>query len=302
MDILKHLKDDTLQDLYVQEHQEERGSKLSKNKMVNSIADEIEASGVKSLLATMKRDDLGAMADSAKVEFNKKDNKKSKAVLTKKLGVAISKEGINDFLNNLSVDLLKSVAGDLEVKAGDKKEDLVHTIGDAVRKVGLESYFESLEVDSLQDVADDLGLKTYRTNNKRKLVHCIVNKEDVPKEPKAKKPKLEFAKKKKPIEKGTTYEDVFQHYYVGEVRDWCREHGLKTSGKKGVLIRRALAYLEGDESAKSHGKKGKGKAKANGTPSKAAKAKEEKEKEKEETKEEAAEEEEDEEKAKKKGK
>jgi len=272
------LRNDTLQDLYLKEHQDERGSKLSKHKMVTSISDAIESSGVKNLLANVKRADLRKVADQAKVDFKKLDNPNSKAVLSKKLAAAIAGEGVNDFLSgHVSVDVLKTIAADLDVKSSDKKEDLVEEIGSAVRRVGMETYFSSFDVDQLQDVADDLGLKTGKTNNKRKLVECIVAKEDAPKEPKAKKAKVEFSKKKKAIQKGVTYEDVFQHYYVGEVRDWCKEHGLKTSGKKGVLIKRVLAFLDGDEeTTKAHPAKGKKGGKANGAK------KEEKEESKEE--------------------
>jgi len=68
---------------------------------------------------------------------------------------------------------------------------------------------------------------------------------------------LKQVKKKKAIEKGITFEDIFQHYYVNEVRDWCREHELKTSGKKGDLIKRILAFLDGDEEATKAGQKKK---------------------------------------------
>lgn len=287
-DILNHLRNDTLQDLYLKEHADERGNKLSKHKMVTSISDAIETSGVKNLLANVRRDDLKKVAESAKVDL-KKDNSNSKAVLTKKLAAAISSEGINDFLSgHVPVDILKTIAGDLEVKVSDKKDELVEEIGSAVRKTGMETYFGSFEVDQLQDVAEDLGLKTHHTSNKRKLVECIVNKEDAPKEPKAKKAKVEPSKKKKAIAKGVSYEDVFQHYYVGEVRDWCREHGLKTSGKKGVLIKRILAFLEGDEETTKAAPKGKkgSKAKANGSKKEEKKEEEEKgEKEEEEAEE-----------------
>jgi len=262
-DLLGLLHNDTLQDLYLKEHQDERGAKLNKKKMVSTISEAIETSGVKNLLANIKREDLTKVAEGAKLDFKKNDNPKSKAVLNKKLSSAIAKEGINDFLSeHVTVDVLKTIAADLEVKAGDKKEDLVEEIGSAVRKVGMEAYFGSFDVDLLTDVAQDLGIKTHKSNNKRKLVECIVNRKDLPKEPKAKKAKVEFSKKKKAIQKGTTYEDIFQHYYVGEVRDWCREHGLKTAGKKGVLIRRVLAFLDGDEES-TKAKPGK-KGKANG--------------------------------------
>lgn len=281
-DILNSLRNDTLQDLYLKEHQDERGTKLNKKKMINSITDAIESSGVKNLLANIKRDDLTKVAEGAALELKEKDNAKSKAVLTKKLSAAIAKEGVNDFLNeHCTVEVLKLIAADMDIDASDKKEDLVESIGDAVRKVGMETYFGSFDVDQLQDVAEDLGLKTHRTSNKRKLVDCIVNKKDAPKEPKAKKPKVEFSKKKKAIQKGSTYEDVFQHYYVGEVRDWCKEHGLKTSGKKGVLIKRILAFLEGDEESTKAKPKTGGKGKSNGKAEKEQKdeAKEEEEEE-----------------------
>ena len=251
--------------------------------MVTSISDAIESSGVKNLLANVRRDDLKKVAESAKVDLKKGDNANSKAVLTKKLAAAIASEGINDFLSeHVPVDVLKTIAGDLEVKVSDKKDELVEEIGSAVRKVGMETYFGSFEVDQLQDVAEDLGLKTHHTNNKRKLVECIVNKEDAPKEPKTKKAKVEPSKKKKAIAKGSTYEDIFQHYYVGEVRDWCREHGLKTSGKKGVLIKRILAFLEGDEETTKAAPKGKKGGKANGSTKKEEKKEEEEKGEKEE--------------------
>jgi len=198
-DILKTLHSDTLQDLYLKEHEDERGSPLSKHKMVTSITDAIESSGVKNLLTNIKRDDLKKVADEAKVQLKDKDNPKSKTVLTKKLSVLIAGEGLNDFLNeHLTVGTLKAIAADLELKAADKKEDLVSEIGEAVRRVGMETYFSSFDVDLLQDVAEDLGLKTGHTNNKRKLVECIVNKEDAPKEPKAKKAKAEFSQRRRP--------------------------------------------------------------------------------------------------------
>jgi len=136
-------------------------------------------------------------------------------------------------------------------------------------------FFSSFEAEQLQDIAEDLKLKTGKTANKRKLVDCIINKKDAEKEPKAKKHKVEVSKKKQEIEKGATYEDIFQHYYVTEVRQWCKDHGLKTSGKKGALIRRILAYLDGDETTKSlppgqRNKKRKGKGKSRKGNKKAA--------------------------------
>jgi len=209
----------------------------------------------------LKRDDLKALAEKIEgIEWKESDNKNSKTVLIKKLAAAAEKQGINDFLNeHCSVDQLKSIAEDIDIEASDKKEELVKQIGNSVRTMGLEGFLSAFNVDSLQDVCEDLKLKTHHSNNKRKLIEAIVTKKDVEQEPKKKKAKVEASKKKKPIQKGSTYDDIFQHYYVGEVREFCKEKGLKTSGKKAVLIKRVLAYLEGDEESTKAQPRGKGK-------------------------------------------
>jgi len=275
-DILNSLETETLQDLYFHEHQDQRGSKLTKPAMVRDVSESIEEAGIRALLTSLKREDLKKLISTEDVDW-KKDNKNSKTVLVKKLLVSISKEGINDYLTeHVETDLLKTIATDLGLEVNsDKKEELVKHIGDAVRVLGVESYFSSLNVDSLQDVCEDLKLKTGGTNNKRKLVESIVKNEDVPKEPKAKKAKVEFNKKKQPIKKGVTFDDVFQHYYVDEVRDWCKEHDIKTSGKKAVLIKRILAFLDGDESVKVNEKKAANGSKGKGRGGKAKKEVEE---------------------------
>jgi len=250
--LLSSLHSDTLRDLYVKDHPEQRKAKVAKKALLGSIAENIEHTGARNLLANLKREELKALAEKAEVQFRETDNKESKAVLSKKLGERIDAEGINDFLaEHGSEDVLIAIAESLDLEtAGEKKEDLVAKIGSAVRRIGLESYFGSFEVDLLHDVAEDLKIKTHKSNNKRKLVDAIVSRKDLEKEPKAKKAKIEVGKKK-PIEKGQTYQGIFQHYYANEVREYCKDKGLKTSGNKDEMIKRILAYFEGDESGKA---------------------------------------------------
>src|SRR5690606_21856508 len=135
----------------------------------------------------------------------------------------------------------------LDIDPDGKKEEVIEKISTTVRALGMESFFYSFDVNTLHSVCKDLKISSKGSNNKRKLVEAISTKSNVELEPKKKKPKLTYSKEKKPIEKGITYDDIFQHYYVGEVRDWCREHGLKTAGNKKDLIKRILAFLEGDK-------------------------------------------------------
>jgi len=270
-DFLDHLENDTLEDLFLCRHPEHRGEKLRKKTILDDMSGEVEELGAKGLFQIMKREDLKKLSEGVNsIAWKNDDNRNSKTVLIKKLASAAEEQGIHDFLSeHADSEQLKSMAVVLDLEPADKKEELVQQVSGGTIHLGLEGYLSSFNVDTLQDVAEDLKLKTHHSNNKRKLIEAIINKEDVEREPKKKQAKVEFSKKKKPIQKGVTYEDIFQHYYVGEVREYCKEKGLKTSGKKGVLIKRILAYLGGDEdSTKSSGKGGK--------KSKAPAAKEEK--------------------------
>jgi len=275
---------------------------VKKQKMVSSIADAIEDAGIKALVANMKREELKKILGPSENEegSEEKEVTQNKIVLSKRLREKISAVGIHDFLqDHADEDLLKDLCLNLDVEAdSEKKEELVSQVSATVQELGMESYFGSFNVEYLQDVCEDLKLKTGRTSNKRKLVECILRQENAVHSPRKKK-KVQYSKKKQAISKNSTYEDIFQHYYVDEVRDWCRENGLKTSGKKGVLIKRILAYLDGDETTKATATTGR-KAKSNGA-SKAKEAKEAKEAEAEEEEEKKEEGDEEEAKEEKKG-
>jgi outer membrane biosynthesis protein TonB len=123
------------------------------------------------------------------------------------------------------------------------------------------------------------------------------------------------ANKDKPsIKKGVTYQGIFQHYGREEIFEWAKDNGLKTSGNKPQLIKRIIAFLEGDKentvAVPKEKKEKKEKKEAPKSPKKGKKTtekkatkKDEKKEEKKEKKEEAEaeEEEEEEEKKEKKG-
>jgi len=198
----------------------------------------------------MKREDLKVMADTVGVTFKESDNKNSKAVLSKKMKDKIQDVGIDDFLSDhADVALLNRLCESMDEEPDSKnKEDLVRQVSDLVRALGAEAFWNSFDVSLLHSVTADLKLKAKGTNSKRKLVESILTNSDPEKaEPKKKKRKITYSKKKKPLEKGVTYDDIFQHYYVNEVRDYCKANGLKSSGKKKELINRILAYLNGED-------------------------------------------------------
>jgi hypothetical protein len=52
---------------------------------------------------------------------------------------------------------------------------------------------------------------------------------------------------KKPIVEGITHDELYQGYYLPELKEWCKEKNIKTSGSQRDLIKRILAFLSGDE-------------------------------------------------------
>eukprot|EP00005_Dracoamoeba_jomungandri_P007525 CAMPEP_0174269378 /NCGR_PEP_ID=MMETSP0439-20130205/40771_1 /TAXON_ID=0 /ORGANISM="Stereomyxa ramosa, Strain Chinc5" /LENGTH=231 /DNA_ID=CAMNT_0015358113 /DNA_START=186 /DNA_END=881 /DNA_ORIENTATION=- len=230
--------------------------------MVRDISAKIEEAGIKYFLEVLHRDTLAQLAEQAEVQFKEGDNSKNKRVLQRKLGLVMNEKSVDDFLQDIcSEDDLKALCEELGVEpASAKKEQLVRQLGTIVRELGMESYFSSFNADCLADICDDLKIKTYGSSNKRKLVESIISKEDMPK-PEKKKRKIAFSKKKKPIKKGVTYDDIFQHYNVDEVRAFCKENKVKASGKKSDLINRVLAFLDGDESVLAKDRRGRKKEK-----------------------------------------
>jgi hypothetical protein len=288
-EVLNSLSLETLEDLYFHENPEARGEKkkLKKKEIVDALSDKIDTYAIEVFVASLPLAHLKTLAEK-KVEFKESDNKNSRSVLSRRLTELIVSTGFDEFLDeSVDADQLKVVAEDFDVKA-DKK-----AVSEAARTYAAERYFTNFDVESLRVLADDLKLKeAAKTSSKRKLVEAIVTQEDAEAPepaPKKKKQKKADVGKKKALEKGITYDEIFQHYYVEELRDFVKAKGIKVSGKKPVLIKRILAFLAGEtegimagdkvekkkkSSAAKKGKgKGKGKAEGEGKTATATKGK-----------------------------
>jgi len=250
--IIKKLSDETIKQIYHINTNDE--GDLTRTQMIERINRAIEKTGVSILFDTLKRDDLKAMSNTVGVTFKESDNKNSKAVLSKKMKDMIDEAGLEDFLSdNADTVLLNRLCESLDIEDPEQsKEKLVQQVSGFVRGLGAEAFWNSFDVSVLHSVTADLKLKAKGTNSKRKLVDSILTNSNPEKaEPKKKKRKITYSKKKKALEKGITYDDIFQHYNVNEVRDFCKSHGLKSSGKKKELINRILSYFNGDEESSS---------------------------------------------------
>jgi guanyl-specific ribonuclease Sa len=73
------------------------------------------------------------------------------------------------------------------------------------------------------------------------------------------------------IKKGITFDEIFQAYFLPELKDWCKQHGLKVTGNRRDIIKRILMFLDGDVVSTTPGSSKKRKRK--GTQKKVAKRK-----------------------------
>lgn len=271
--VLNSLGLETLEELYYHDDPhaaKDEKKKLKKKDIVDAISDKIDTYAIEVFIASLPLAQLKTVAEKAKAQFNEKDNKNSRSVLSRRLAEQVVSAGFDEFLDTVDADTLKAVAEDFDVKA-DKK-----AIAEAARTFASERYFGNFDVESLRALAEELKLKqAAKTSSKRKLVEAIVTQEDAePVEaPKKKKQKTDVGKKKA-LEKGITYDEIFQHYYVEELRDFVKSKGIKVSGKKPVLIKRILAFLAGEtEGIMAGDKTEKAKKKKKATTKKAAASK-----------------------------
>jgi len=58
---------------------------------------------------------------------------------------------------------------------------------------------------------------------------------------------VKYSKKRPKIARGVSPENLRFHYSVPELQAFMEENGLKKNGKKSVLIKRILAWLDGDK-------------------------------------------------------
>jgi len=234
--LLEKLSKKSILSLYHHEIPDSIDKAVPKKKdLIIKIARWMEEGGVKTFIESLKRDELKSASTGCELKWEKDDNKNSKSVLTRKLYEKIMKMGFDNYLekhgNKNLLNIFSDVL-DIEIEEDTEKEDLRKQIAAAVRAFGMETFFWKFDTSILLEIMKELNLKTRGSNSKRKLVEAIVANKSIKKEPVKKKGKLSYSKTKKPIEEGITYDDIFQHYYVEEIREYCKAHGLKSAGKK----------------------------------------------------------------------
>jgi len=195
--------------------------------------------------------------------------------LHKTLKQALSDKGINDLLSKVDLDLLKRYSTLLALDRTDNGEELKKQVSDELMLTGMESFLNKLTLALLKAHCSEMNLEFKSNAQKKELVDKLMvhifeleplpedaskvkDKSPKTKEKKEKQPKKEVVKEPKPkreawvappldtIAKGQhdNFTAIFDNFNIPDLHKFCKDKGLKISGKKKDIIKRIIAYLE----------------------------------------------------------
>ncbi|KAK5578009.1 hypothetical protein RB653_002959 [Dictyostelium firmibasis] len=193
--------------------------------------------GVKSYLEQMSHANLTTLYASIRTPLaeGEKDVKKNKIFLTKRITISVTHD-FNGYFEDLSGEDAKIFHAMTNSKISEK-------IIEEITLVGLEIFLFTVQAKVLSELCTNFEYDV-QSNNPTLMVTSILMGSVPPKKETQPKKKITFSKTKpKSLKKGLTYHDIFQHYYVNELSEFCRKHEMKVSGNKKDLINRILRFL-----------------------------------------------------------
>jgi hypothetical protein len=281
--------------------------KENKTKTVKAIVDHCYQRGVEKFVSSVLNVDI---MKTALQEAGETVSNNSRDAVLKQFNDSIGtgEGGLEVFLTKLNQPTLEEFVKLLDFETdATTKDQFSYDIADEVLLLGTRVLIEKASAATLKDALKTIGKKV--SGKKAELEDRLLNEafpgiieeneekdSETPKKSKSATPKqspalknAEIIQNRKPLEKGITYDEVFQGYWADELKDFCRKNGLRATSNKKDLIKRILNWFENPEEKGFPEKKRKKKQK--GTPNKKQKLdneekedKEEKEEEKEEEK------------------
>jgi len=233
------------------------GKTVKKTALKKMIQKSISDVAVRSLADALKKEQLAEAIAPLNINHEAAhNNPNSKRVLYKRFLENVSEVGIAAYMiEHVEIDLAKAFCEAIGIKAtGKTVEALAQQLASHLEHEAVVAYWESFDLNTLHDVAFDMKLEApeTETTSKQVLIEAIINNESVAKLEK-RRPKTEPLKlnpsKNKPskIADGVSFDDLHYWWGVQELKEWCKERKVMTSGNKQELINRILAFLAGDK-------------------------------------------------------
>ncbi|KAF2070633.1 hypothetical protein CYY_008043 [Polysphondylium violaceum] len=216
------------------------GEDRTKNNNRTILKDVVFSKGLKFVLESCYKEEL-AVLYSAWSEEGEDTKGYNKASYAKRLKRVIEGSRI-DFFTQISQEerailheLLKT-----DIKLDENK--YAESIIDEINRIGLEYFLKDLPAATLSYYCEKSGFVNVSTVND--MVTTVLTGVE-PAKISAPKKKITYSKTKLPLSSKLKYQDIFQHYYVVELQDYCKAHKLSPTGTKKVLILRIMNFLAG---------------------------------------------------------
>jgi len=210
------------------------------------------AMALKKLLDLVPEKDLEGFGVETK---NEDKTKVKREALCKRIFAAMQEAGPAKYLEKLESSFLNNLFGVLVVDkpSGNNNKKMAEALLQYADSIGVENTLSSLNVSQLQTIASSLKLSV-DSNSVSVYMDCIISGESYKKE---KKKPVQPSAKKPDIKKGISKVDLQQHYYRGDLAEYCKKNSLTASGSKKELINRIVDHLEGKPAKKEGAKKRK---------------------------------------------
>eukprot|EP01117_Protostelium_nocturnum_P006108 TRINITY_DN2201_c0_g1_i1.p1 TRINITY_DN2201_c0_g1~~TRINITY_DN2201_c0_g1_i1.p1 ORF type:complete len:298 (+),score=130.71 TRINITY_DN2201_c0_g1_i1:107-1000(+) len=214
-----------------------------KAELIANIVSESKSRGITRMVAELKMDQLKEIVEKYSIDIGS-HNASTKTVLRVKLADQMKED--EKFVEKLKTEhltmLLNAFKENVESKNGNKLNYLVQ---DLALETGFGIFMEQFDTPYLLKLLKEGNIKG-ETSSKSKVIAAMIHNKDI-EQAKSVKKEVEFSKKKKEIKKGVTYQDIFQHYYLTELVEYCEKNGLPKSGTKKELIKKILASFNDEE-------------------------------------------------------
>ena len=246
--LFKNLDTQTITDILNFQSTMAVDGKPTKKEAINMIMCDIETAAVKQLAANLKLQELKEAVATLKIDHGA--NTLTKTVLSKRLKESFEDKGCEKWLESCKDDnVIRHFAAALEMKNAEKGaiKTLKPEIAKEMELIGLQVVLSNLTLEVLKDCCDQLSVDNYEhVTSKSALVRALAFNVPIP-SPEPKKKKVVKVGKKLPIKDCKTYDQIFQHYGLEDLVEWCKENDVKSSGTKKILINRILDFLGGDK-------------------------------------------------------
>ncbi|KAF0978371.1 hypothetical protein FDP41_002886 [Naegleria fowleri] len=232
----------------------------------NDLIDWAYEQGIKKFIGQLDASTLKTSMEEAGVKDV--DANGSKEALGEKFLDSVEQDegGPEGFLSRMKVATLKKFVKILgfETDANDQQQ-YAEDISDELLLNGTRMLFDFVDEEALKKTSKKMNLKVPKSASKLVVQDILLNEvfpglspeeEEKPKkekkakksssEPSAKQTREEINEKIKrersDLPDCKTFDDIFQNYWVDELRDFCKKNDIKSQGNKKDLIKRILAF------------------------------------------------------------